>query len=130
MYPYGSLPANLVAFCGVLRNEHGFRVGPAEQHDAARALEIIDLEEESSVRDALRPILSRTAAEARTFDAVFTAFFFPAPAGVPQPDLPLMVRGLAPDVVAGRSEHCLPAAARRTSVVIRWSESRLVRLRT
>jgi uncharacterized protein with von Willebrand factor type A (vWA) domain len=101
IYPFGSLPANLVAFCGVLRREHGFRAGPAEQSDAARALEIIDLHDESSVRDALRPILSRTPGEARTFDAAFTTFFFPGPAGVPQPGLPLTVRELVPDVVAG-----------------------------
>ncbi len=42
MYPFASLPENLTAFCAVLRREHGFRVGPGELHDAARALEIVE----------------------------------------------------------------------------------------
>ena len=28
MYPFASLPDNLAAFCGVLRRNHGFRIGP------------------------------------------------------------------------------------------------------
>jgi len=30
MYPFGDLPGNLAAFCGVLRREYGFRLGPGE----------------------------------------------------------------------------------------------------
>ena len=41
MYPFGSLPANLVAFCGVLRREHGFHIGPGDVRVAACALEIV-----------------------------------------------------------------------------------------
>ena len=65
MYPFGSLPVNLVAFCGVLRREHGFHIGPGDVRDAARALEIIDLHDERAVRYALRPTLSRTVDEAK-----------------------------------------------------------------
>ena len=72
MYPFGSLPVNLVAFCGVLRREHGFHIGPGDVRDAARALEIIDLHDERAVRHALRPTLSRTVDEAKaeTADSV------------------------------------------------------------
>ena len=43
MYPFGDLPGNLAAFCGVLRRDYGFRVGPGEINDAARVLHRIDL---------------------------------------------------------------------------------------
>lgn len=77
MYPFGSLPANLVAFCGVLRREHGFRIGPGEGADAVLALELVDLRDERAVRNALRPILSMTVDDAKAFDPAFSAFFFP-----------------------------------------------------
>ena len=32
MYPFASLPENLIAFCAVLRRDHGFRIGPGELH--------------------------------------------------------------------------------------------------
>jgi uncharacterized protein with von Willebrand factor type A (vWA) domain len=79
MYPAGSLPGNLIAFCDVLRRDHGFRIGPAEVSDAARALEFVGLQDERTVRNALRPVLSRTLEDARAFDPAFTSFFFPAP---------------------------------------------------
>ena len=88
MYPFGTLPDNLIAFCGFLRRAHAFRIGPGEVHDAARALEIVDLTDEHAVRDALRPVLSGTLGEATLFDRAFTKFFFPGPPGAPQPDLP------------------------------------------
>ena len=81
MYPAGSLPANLIAFCGVLRRDHGFRIGAAEASEAARALEVVGVHDERTVRNALRPVLSRTAEDARAFDPAFTSFFFP-----PSPD--------------------------------------------
>ena len=31
MYPFGDLPGNLAAFCGVLRREYGFRLGPGDR---------------------------------------------------------------------------------------------------
>ena len=77
MYPFGGLPGNLVAFCGVLRRDHGFRIGPGEAADAARALEMVGLRDERAVRNALRPILSMTVDNARAFDPAFSAFFFP-----------------------------------------------------
>ena len=63
MYPFASLPENLAAFCEVLRREHGFRIGPGELHDAARALDVVDLANERAVRHALRPILAGTLDE-------------------------------------------------------------------
>jgi uncharacterized protein with von Willebrand factor type A (vWA) domain len=97
MYPFGSVPENLIAFCGVLRREHGFRIGPGETHDAARALEIVTLADERAVRNALRSILSKTVQDVRRFDRLFDEFFFPGPAGVSQPTLPSIDRELAGD---------------------------------
>jgi uncharacterized protein with von Willebrand factor type A (vWA) domain len=88
MYPFASLPENLAAFCDVLRRNHGFRIGPGELHDAARALEVVDLANERAVRHALRPILGGTLDDVTAFDAAFARFFFPGPAGVPQDQLP------------------------------------------
>ena len=82
MYPFASLPENLAAFCQALRLQHGFHIGPGELHDAARALDVVDLASERAVRHALRPILGGTLDDVRVFDAAFTQFFFPAPAGL------------------------------------------------
>jgi len=94
MYPFGSLPENLIAFCAFLRDRYGFAIGPREAHDAARALEIADIADERAVRHALRPVLSGTRDEAASFDAAFNEFFFPGPSGVVQPDLPEPQRAL------------------------------------
>src|SRR5690242_19509095 len=88
MYPFGSLPENLIAFCAFLRGRYGFAIGPREAHDAARALEIADIADERAVRHVLRPVLSGTRHEAAAFDAAFNEFFFPGPSRVVQPDLP------------------------------------------
>jgi uncharacterized protein len=97
MYPFASLPENLAAFCGVLRRNHGFRIGPGELHDAARSLEIVNLADEHAVRHALRPILSGTLRDATVFDQAFSDFMFPAPAGVRQDRMPLARPDSGPD---------------------------------
>jgi|SRR5215510_76624 len=94
MYPFASLPDNLIAFCDVLRREHGFRIGAGESHDAARALEVVPVASETAVRDALRPILSRTRHETTVFDRVFTEFFFPGPEDQEQIGIPPIRREL------------------------------------
>jgi uncharacterized protein len=88
MYPFASLPENLAAFCERLRRDHGFRVGPGELSDAARALDVVDLADEQAVRHTLRPILSGTLADATVFDQAFAEFFFPGPLGVRQDQMP------------------------------------------
>jgi uncharacterized protein with von Willebrand factor type A (vWA) domain len=75
MYPFASLPANLAAFCAALRRDHGFRIGPRELEDAARALQVTSIAEERAVRDALRPVLSRSLEDVRCFDQAFDQFF-------------------------------------------------------
>jgi hypothetical protein len=82
MYPFGSLPENLIAFCACLRSSYGFAIGPREAHDAARALEIVDVTDERTVRDSLRPVLSGTREDAASFDAAFSEFFFQNRPGV------------------------------------------------
>ncbi|MDE3155339.1 MAG: hypothetical protein KGN76_09555, partial [Acidobacteriota bacterium] len=84
MYPFESLPENLTAFCSLLRDEHGFRIGARELHDAARVLEVVPIGDQQAVRDALRPILCSRQDDVRVFDRAFTRFFFPGPPGVPQ----------------------------------------------
>jgi uncharacterized protein with von Willebrand factor type A (vWA) domain len=112
MYPFASLPENLVAFCAVLRREHGFRIGPGEQRDAARALEVVDLSDDLTVRHALRPILSGTLDDVKVFDEAFAAFMFPGPAGVRQDQMPSTRREPGSDA-DGREER--PDPQRRTS---------------
>ncbi len=87
-----SLPENLAAFCETLRRRHGFRTGPGELHDAARALDVVDLADQRAVRHALRPILGGTLDEVTAFDAAFTQFFFPGPGGLPQDQMASMRR--------------------------------------
>src|SRR4029450_12101484 len=65
------------AFTETLRRRHGFHIGPGELHDAARALDVVDLASERAVRNALRPIFGGTLNDVRVFDAAFTQFFFP-----------------------------------------------------
>ena len=101
MFPFANLPANLTAFGAVLRRDHGFRIGPGEVIEAARALGVIELAEPRAVRDALRPVLSRTFDDASRFDEAFTDFFFPGPAGAPQSGQPPVVRRGPESAVSG-----------------------------
>jgi len=105
MYPFGSLPGNLIAFGDFLRCEHGFQIGSGELHDAARALEVVDLANELAVRNALRPILSRTLDDASVFDQAFTTFFFPGPTGVRQSALKSVRREFESE--ATRDQACV-----------------------
>jgi len=75
MYPFASLPENLAAFSRVLNRDYGYRVGPRELQDAARALEVIPLGSERAVRDALRPVLGSTREQTILFDQAFDTFF-------------------------------------------------------
>lgn len=74
-FDYATLPENLAAFCGLLRREYGFRSGPRELIDAARALEVTALADPRAVRHTLRPILSCTVNDALVFDEAFDRFF-------------------------------------------------------
>ena len=104
MYPFASLPEDMIAFCAILRRDHGFRIGPGEMHDAARALEIVDLSDERAVRHALRPILSGTLHDVTVFDQAFADFVFPGPAGVRQDRMPSARREPGSDA-DGREER-------------------------
>jgi uncharacterized protein with von Willebrand factor type A (vWA) domain len=109
MYPFASLPENLAAFCQALRLQHGFHVGPGELHDAARALDVVDLANERAVRHALRPILGGTRDDVTVFDAAFSRFFFPAPAGTrderPAPRPEPGTSGDGRDIGVGHAHH-------------------------
>ena len=112
MYPFASLPENLIAFGAILRRDHGFHIGPGELHDAARALEIVDLSDEQAVRHALRPILCGTPHDVAVFDRAFTDFMFPVPAGVPQDQMPAVRR--APESRADDREETFEPERRAT----------------
>ncbi len=106
MYPFATLPGNLAAFCEALRRRHGFHIGPGELHDAARALDVVDLASERAVRNALRPILGGTLDDIRVFDAAFTQFFFPDPAAFRRDEAMATRREPAPDGGGhGDAEH-------------------------
>jgi uncharacterized protein with von Willebrand factor type A (vWA) domain len=96
----------------MLRLEHGFLAGPGELRDAARALTIVGVGDERTVRDALRAVLVSRPEEIPLFERVFTAFFLsPPPEGIAQADQPSFdtARGAAPRGVL-RPESA-PAAA-------------------
>ena len=107
MYPFGDLPGNLAAFCGVLRREYGFRLGPGEINDAARVLQRIDLTDQQHVRDAWRTILSSSRETAIAFDRAFDAFFFPGPSGSPQERQPRTERTVSKGDVPTSAERRL-----------------------
>jgi hypothetical protein len=115
MYRFATLPGNLAAFCEVLRRRHGFHIGPGELHDAARALDVVDLASERAVRNALRPILGGTLDDVRVFDAAFTQFFFPDPAALRRDETIARRREPAPDAGgdrdAERARHAPPSTA-------------------
>src|SRR5262245_47967726 len=75
MYPFGDFPANLAAFCALLRREYGFHIGAGELIDAMRAIEIVDVSDERAVRAALRTVLAGTREDVNVFDAAFDKFF-------------------------------------------------------
>lgn len=84
-FPFANLPDNLAAFCAALRRDHRFRIGPRELQDAARALELTAIADQRAVRNALRPVLSRTVDDVRAFDRAFDRFFLGY--RLPTPDL-------------------------------------------
>jgi uncharacterized protein with von Willebrand factor type A (vWA) domain len=105
-YPFAALPENLAAFTETLRRRHGFHVGPGELHDAARALDIVDLASERAVRNALRPILGGTLDDVSVFDAAFTEFFLPDPAALRRDTTIAARQEPAPDAAGhGDAEH-------------------------
>ena len=66
--------ARLHDFAALLR-QNGLRVSPAELVDAARALELIPLEEKPLLRSALRATLVKRGTDAVTFDRLFELYF-------------------------------------------------------
>jgi uncharacterized protein with von Willebrand factor type A (vWA) domain len=116
IYPFGSLPENLIAFCRILRREHGFRIGPGELRDAARALEVVDVAHERAVRNALRAVLCATFDDVAVFDRAFTGFFFPGQSGASQEGTPsargeLGSEADGPGVDVARNRRTPPASA-------------------
>jgi uncharacterized protein len=88
LHPHGTLPANLAAFCRLLRDEHGFTIGPGETADALLALEHVGVAEMERARAALSLVLCASSEQASAFDRIFDAFFLPPPPrGVPQRNL-------------------------------------------
>src|SRR5690625_4717429 len=65
--------ASVIHFVRYLRMK-GFTVAPGETVDVFRALERLNLADETEVRLGLRTVLCSTRAEHKTFDALFAAF--------------------------------------------------------
>ena len=111
MYPFGGLPENLASFCALLRHEYGFRIGTGELLDAARALTIIDLTDQESVRAALRTVLAGTRDDVTAFDAAFDRFFLSRPVA------PVHETQSAPgELEAGLGEEEDQASVRKSAV--------------
>jgi uncharacterized protein with von Willebrand factor type A (vWA) domain len=64
----------LIRFVHDLRRK-GFSVTPVETADVFRALDVLDLSDETEVRVGLRAVLCSTREEYDAFDALFAAFF-------------------------------------------------------
>jgi hypothetical protein len=61
-------------FADVLR-QNGMRVSPAEVADAARAAELVPMEDRAAFRAALRSTLCKRGSDARAFDNLFDLWF-------------------------------------------------------
>ena len=103
-YPFASLPGNLAAFCATLRREHRFLIGPGELRDAARVLELTAIADERAVRDALRPVLTASAADVQVFDHAFNRFFLRRGPGLPGAEAVALARDI--------TRATLPSSAR------------------
>jgi len=71
----GNLSSNLVGFCRYLRTK-GLFIGMAEEIDAIRALEKLDLQDEDVFRIALRVTLAKSIQEQVIFDKNFRSFWY------------------------------------------------------
>jgi uncharacterized protein with von Willebrand factor type A (vWA) domain len=116
-YPFASLPENLAAFCELLRRDYRFRIGPRELHDAARALELVNLLDERTVRNAMRPVLAGTLADVHFFDRAFEQFFgglvMPSalPEALPSPPAPAEPQGADAGEASDDANDVMPAEA-------------------
>lgn len=70
-----TLSAQIAAFCGVLRDDYGFRLGVSEARDALRALEVGGSIDVARFRRALRTVLCGARRELDAFDRAFDDFF-------------------------------------------------------
>ncbi len=68
------LGANLTGFCRLLRR-HGGGIGPGEQGEALKALELIELSDARAFRAALRTTLAKSLREQKTFDHYFDHYW-------------------------------------------------------
>jgi hypothetical protein len=120
----------IVDFTTVLRERHGFGVGPATTRDALRAAAHAGVDDGARLRRALRAVYCANRAEAERFDAAFDDFFFGAH-GIAQPNLrarktrpgtprerapdePAQPRPSArPDATAGEASGARASAVRR-----------------
>lgn len=114
MFPFGSLPENLTAFCALLRVEYGFRIGAAELIDALRALDVVRLSNEHAVRSALRTVLAGTRDDVAVFDAAFDRFFLSGPKRVHDQAF-MLERDVEPRASAERAEEGEGSRATRPS---------------
>ena len=64
----------IVEFCGLLR-QNGIRVSVAETVDAVRALAVVGIDDQSTVRAALRTTSVKRAIDVPAFDRLFDLFF-------------------------------------------------------
>lgn len=77
-----SLVEHITLFCRFLR-KRGFLIGPEQTLDALRAIEVVGIEVEAQVREALRLVLCSSPREQELFDAFYSAYFRSVHLGIP-----------------------------------------------
>ena len=68
------LSANLVAFCRHLRTK-GFPLGPNEEADALKALNLVGFNDAETFRVALKAVLARSRAHQKIFDELYSDYW-------------------------------------------------------
>ena len=95
------LTERIAAFCALLREAHGFRIGYPEAYDALRAIEHLGVRDPERFRTALRAVCCGKHEEIEPFERAFTAFFLEVERGIPQASLALPEE--SPDEDTGES---------------------------
>ncbi|SEN76173.1 vWA domain-containing protein [Lihuaxuella thermophila] len=75
LFPQPNLAEHLLRFCRMLR-ARGFSIGPGEEIDMFRALEVVDIGDKTAFAAALRLVLCSNREEQAMFDTLFDNFLF------------------------------------------------------
>ena len=80
-----ALSGAIVAFCTMLREQHGFAVGRAQAHDVLLATDRLGIEDRGRLKIIMRALCCSRPDETALFNRLFDEYFASGPAGVAQP---------------------------------------------